>query len=329
VKRERVKVNTSIKPCLEQRRKPQSRMSEHTATGMRGLKIALAVSVMLVVLQLSAYFLTNILVLLASALDSLSDVIISTFLLLSVFWSQKPADEFHMFGHGRAQNVAALVSATILIFLLSFGAFQEAIPRFFQAETSEFQNANLAMLVSVIAILAYAIPLLDMFRTKQKGAAARAQVIALLEMEVAFIAVLIGVLLVAQNYLLADPLVSVFVAAVILISGLYLLKDNVHYLVGKAPGREFMEKVESTAKSVEGVLGVHDLKAEYVGPNMVHAGLHIEVARGTPIEEADRIAEEVQKKVSEKTGCQHCVVHVDAVNDKEMREVRKSVRKLD
>jgi len=44
---------------------------------------------------------------------------------------------------------------------------------------------------------------------------------------------------------------------------------------------------------------------------LVHTGFHIEVAKGTPIEEADRIAEEVNEKVASKTGCQHCVIHMD------------------
>ena len=69
--------------------------------------------------------------------------------------------------------------------------------------------------------------------------------------------------------------------------------------------------IESTAKSVKGVLGIHDLRAEYVGPDMVQTGFHIEVAKGTTIEEADRIAEEVHMKVNRETGCQHCVIHVD------------------
>jgi len=72
-----------------------------------------------------------------------------------------------------------------------------------------------------------------------------------------------------------------------------------------------LEKVESTAKSVKGVLGVHDLKAEHVGPNVVHTGFHIEVPKGTPIEEADRIAHEVEERISLETGCQHCVIHLD------------------
>jgi len=290
-------------------------MTEH-ATETRGIKIALIGYLILVILQLATYYFTNILVLFAQALEMLSDVLVSTFLLLSVFWSRKPADEFHMFGHGRAQNVAALVSAAILIFFMSLETFREAIPKFFQAEATEFQNPNLALIVILVGMFVVAIPTMDILRVKARSASVKAQLIALLKDEVSYVAALMAVVLVAQGYYLADPLASIFVATVIAFSGLYLFKDNVHYLVGRAPSKQFMEKVESTAKSVEGVLGVHDLKAEYVGPNVVHTGFHIEVAKGTPIEEADRIAEEVRERISRETGCQHCVIHVDPVNRK-------------
>jgi len=290
-------------------------MTEH-ATETRGIKIALIGYVILVVLQLVTYYMTNILVLFAQALEMLSDILISTFLLLSTSWSRKPADEFHMFGHGRSQNVAALVSATILISFMSLETLREAIPKFFQgSEAGEFQNPNLALLMILIGMLIVAIPTIDILRVKTREASVKAQLISLLKDEVSYVAALMAVVLVAVGYYLADPLASIFVAGVIALGGVYLFKDNVHYLVGRAPSREFLEKVESTAKSVQGVLGVHDLKAEYVGPNVVHTGFHIEVARGTPIEEADRIAEEVQKKVSHETGCRHCVIHVDPAKE--------------
>jgi len=131
------------------------------------------------------------------------------------------------------------------------------------------------------------------------------------------------VILVAQGYVWADSLASVVVGAFIALSGAYLFRENVLYLVGRSPGRQFMEKVEKTAKSVKGVMGVHDLKAEYVGPSTVHAGFHIEVARGTPIEEADRIAHEVEAKVGRETGCQHCVTHVDPVDNSIGHDARR------
>jgi divalent metal cation (Fe/Co/Zn/Cd) transporter len=60
------------------------------------------------------------------------------------------------------------------------------------------------------------------------------------------------------------------------------------------------------------VLGIHDLRAEYIGPDTVHAGMHIEVWRGLPIEEADRIAEEVRERVHQGTESGYCVIHTDA-----------------
>lgn len=246
---------------------------------------------------------------------AVGEILISTFLLLSLYWSRKPADELYMFGRGRAQNVAALVSAMITILFLGLETFREAIPKLLQPETVEFRNTNLALIVIGIAIFITVIPFVNILRGKKTGASIKAQLAGLFIELVADGATLSGIVLVSTGYLWADALGSMIVAITMVFSGLYIFKDNVRYLVGRAPGREFIEKVEMTAKSVKGVLGIHDLKAEYVGPNIVHAGLHIEVARGTPIEEADRIAEDVQKKISRETGCEHCVIHVDPANE--------------
>lgn len=271
---------------------------------------------MLVALQLTAYLFTNVMVLYAQTLEMLSDVMVSVFLLLSFYWSRKPADEFHMFGHGRAQNVAAMVSATILIFFMSLEAFREAIPKLFQtSEPNGFYNVNLALIVIIVGMFVIAIPSIDILRTKVRGASLKAQMVALLKDEVSYVAALIAVVLVTQGYYSADTFASLFVAFIIALGGIYLLKDNVHYLVGRAPSQQFFEKLESTTKSIKGVLGVHDLKAEYVGPNIIQASFHLEVEKGTSIEDADRIAHEVEEKASEEVNCQYCVIHVDPTNN--------------
>lgn len=51
------------------------------------------------------------------------------------------------------------------------------------------------------------------------------------------------------------------------------------FLLGRSPGREFLNMVESTARSVDGVPGVHDMRAEYIGPDTVHTGMHIDDTR--------------------------------------------------
>lgn len=282
------------------------------AAGIRGIKIALAAYAILLVVQLVAYFLTNVLVLFAQALEMTSDVVVSSFLLLAVYWSRKPPDTFHMFGHGRAQNVAALVSGTIMILFMGLEVFREAVPKLLESPGENVaQDTGLALIVIVASMAVLAVPLMDLLRGKQTGGSVKAQMIQLVKDEVAYVPALIGVVLVGLGYAWADPLTSVIIGGVIVVSGAYLFKDNVHYLVGRSPGKEFLERVEAAARSVPEVLGVHDVKAEYVGPGVVHAGLHIEVAKGTTIEQADQIVKEVDDRVSREAGCQDCIIHVD------------------
>ena len=75
---------------------------------LHALKLTLGLYVVIFVLKLGVYFLTGVLALLAEALHTLSDIFVAVFLLVALIWSRKEADEIHMFGYGRAQNVAAL-----------------------------------------------------------------------------------------------------------------------------------------------------------------------------------------------------------------------------
>jgi divalent metal cation (Fe/Co/Zn/Cd) transporter len=87
--------------------------------------------------------------------------------------------------------------------------------------------------------------------------------------------------------------------------------ENLSFLLGRSPGREFLKKLEETALSVPGVLGVQDPRAEYVGQDTVRVGMHIKVKPGIPIEEAHSISEAVHHRVKEVMGCRYCLVHVD------------------
>jgi Predicted Co/Zn/Cd cation transporters len=151
--------------------------------------------------------------------------------------------------------------------------------------------------VTLLAMLITAAPLVSIIRTARRGAAVRAQLVALVEMELAFFLALVALVLTANGYAVANPLSSLAIGILILVSGLYLLKDNADYLIGKAPPISFLEEIRTTARSVPGVLGVHDLKAEYVGPGIIHSGFHITIAANISIEKADPdLPEEGERK---------------------------------
>jgi cation diffusion facilitator family transporter len=284
---------------------------------IRSLRLSLGVYLLVFAMKLIVYFMSGVMALFAEALHTLSDIFISGFLLVATIWSRKEADEVHMFGYGRAQNVAALVAATLFISFTSFKLYEEAIPRLFRSEEANYQNLPLALGVIVVSMLIAAAPLVKLLRQKERGAAAKAQLMELVNDELGLLAALVGTLFVVWGQPLADPIAAIVVATVIAVNAIGLFRENLCFLLGRSPGPEFLAKVESLARSVEGVLGVHGLRAEYVGPDTVHAGMHIEVRRGLPIEEADRIAEEVRERVHVETGCRYCVIHVDAIETEE------------
>src|SRR5512134_796062 len=100
---------------------------------LRGIVVALIAYVAVFALKLAAYFVTGVMVLLAEALHTLSDIFISSFLLIALVWSRRKADKVHMFGYGRAQNVAALVAATLFISFTSYKLFEEVRSRAWSA----------------------------------------------------------------------------------------------------------------------------------------------------------------------------------------------------
>ena len=281
------------------------------AGDLRGIGLALLTYLAVFALKLGAYFTTGVMVLLAEALHTLSDIFISAFLLVALLWSRRKADAIHMFGYGRAQNVAALVAATLFISFTSYKLFEESIPRLFRAEASQYSHLWLALTVILISMIIAAVPLVALLRQRQRGASARAQLMELVNDQLGLLAALVGTLFVWWGWPLGDPIAAMVVATIIAINALGLFRDNLSFLLGRSPGPEFLARVEEVARSVEGVLDVRELRAEYIGPDIVHAGLHLVVPRGLPIEEAHRIAETVRARVHEETDGHYCVIQVE------------------
>ncbi len=279
---------------------------------VRSLKLVLISYIVIFSMKMAVYLASGVLAMFAEALHTLSDIFVSSFLLVATIWSRKEADEVHMFGYGRAQNVAALVAATLFISFTSFELYREAIPRLFAPGAGSYQNLNLALGVLIISMFIAAIPLINLFRQKMRGAAAKAQLTELFNDEMGLIAALIGTLFIIRGEYIADPIASIIVATIIAYNAIGLFRENLSFLLGRSPGPEYLKTIESIARSVDGVLGVHDMRAEYIGPDTVHVGMHIEVKRGMPIEEADRIAEEVRERVHQSVKGGYCVIHVDA-----------------
>ena len=278
---------------------------------IRGLKFTLIVYLAIFAMKLVVYFMSGVMVLFAEALHTLSDIFISGFLLAAALFSRKKADATHMYGHGRVQYAAALVAATLFISFTSYELYQAAIPRLFQPEETTYQNLPLVLAVLIISMIIAAAPMVKLFRQKTHGAAAKAQLIELVNDQLGLLAALVGTFFILWGKPIADPLAAIVVATIIAINAVGIFRENLSTLLGSSPGAEYLALLERTALAIPGVLGLHNLRAETAGQDIVHAEMHITVQPGILIEEADRIAEEVQRRLETDAGLDYCAIHID------------------
>lgn len=277
---------------------------------LNALRLAVLVYAAIFGAKLIAYAVSGVLALLAEALHTLSDIFVSGFLWIALAYSRRQADRRFPFGYGRAQNVAALIAATLFISFTSLELYREAVPRLVSTETGAYGKLWVAIVVVVGSMLAAAVPLLKLRGQRPLGAAARAQLLELVNDQLGLLAALIAALAVAAGYPIVDPIASIAVATLIAWNAIALLRENAGMLLGRSPGPEFLTRVESTARSVPGVLGVRDLRAEYVGPDTVHAGMIIELEPDMTVAQADRIAAEVHRRVHDQAHAGYCYVQV-------------------
>lgn len=288
----------------------------------RALKLSMGVYLSVMALKLLAWWWTGVMALLAEGLHTLSDVFVAGFLWVAVRWSRRQPDEVHMYGYGRAQYVGALVAAVLFVSFTAFELFREGLSSLLGHHPPVMmRDVPIALGVLIVSMLVGAWPLVRLVRQKERGAAAKAQLLELVNDQLGLVAALVGSALVLAGFPLADPLASLIVATIILVNGVGLFRENLSYVLGRAPPREEMARIESLVLAVKGVLGVHRLKAQQLSPQSLYVEMHIEVGRGLPIEDANDIAEEVTRAVEGFTrGPNFVSVHVDPEQLSESRE---------
>lgn len=300
-------------------------MKPKPAAETRGLQAALGLYAIVLVMKLSVWLASGVMAVFAEALHTLSDLFISGFLLAAAVWSRKSADAVHQFGHGRAQNAAALAAAILFISFTSYKLYEEAVPHLFAPVEATYQNLDLVVAVLAVSMVLAAIPMLILRRDRSRGAATKAQLRELMNDELGLAAALVATVGIAEGEPLLDPIAAIVVATIIAYGAVGLLRENASILLGAAPGPEALERIRMAARSVDGVLGIHDLRAEYVGPQALHADFHIEVAAGRTVREANDIVREVHERVRRDADCEYCYVHVDPAADAGTSEKRPRI----
>jgi cation diffusion facilitator family transporter len=125
--------------------------------------------------------------------------------------------------------------------------------------------------------------------------------------------VLVGLLLQKFGIYYGDAIAGVIVALMIAKVAFDICLTNIHYLTGGAPPKRFFEVIKKEALKVDKVIGVHDIKAHYVGPK-IHVEVHVEVPSDISAREMHDVEVAVKNKLESLDIVERAYVHVDIVD---------------
>ena len=245
---------------------------------------------------------------LADALHNAGDVLTTLVLLVAFAVARRPATRRFTSGFGRVEDVATLVIVLVIVFTAAAAAL-ESLGRLLS--TQGYSNSVPAMgaaLVGVIANLGvseYKIRVGRRIRSMALEADGLHSRLDALVSAGAFV----GLLLAWMGFAIADPLAGIAVTIAIV----YILAGTVGRLVlhmMDAVDPEVIEQITKAAAGVKGVLGVHDVRARWVGRELV-AVLHVDCPPDATLAEAHDIAQAVEHEVEHKVSAVRLDVHMD------------------
>ncbi len=255
--------------------------------------------------------------LLSDGIHSLTDLLTDFIGIFATFFSSKPPDKKHRYGHKKYETVGALIVG-VFIFIAGFEIFSKAFLKTIELIRSKSGNvpSNFVVYVLLFSILAKGVLY---FYTIYYGRK-RTSIILVsnafhhLSDFYSSIAALIGVLVVivfGEKYSFFDPLSAVFVSFFIFKAGYNVLRDSIEELVDTAIPEGLEDKLIYEIKKIDGVIEPHNLRTRRIGDSFA-IELHIRVFSKMSVSEAHSIATKVEEKIKDILGNSTFIsVHVE------------------
>lgn len=264
----------------------------------------------LIALKLTTGLASGSLGLVSEAVHSGTDLVAALLTFFAVGVATRPADRGHPYGHGKAEHLAALAEAAVLV-LLSIGVATFAVLRLTGALESEVDVSwwVFAVVVAVIAI--------DLSRTVVSLRSARRYTsAALLSNALHFgsdlagtIAVLLGLMAAALGWPQGDSVAALFVSFLVVTAALRLMSRNVDVLMDRAPA-DAVEAARSAIRlHVPGVTLRQLRLRQAAGRHFVDVA--IGVSPGAAVAQGHASADAVEDAVRRALPGADVVVHVE------------------
>jgi len=243
------------------------------------LTFALALTAAFFVVEVVGGVLTGSLALLADAGHMLTDIASLVLALIAIWIATRPHSSKRSYGYQRAEVLAAMVNGMALWLIVAFIMF-EAVTRF--SDPPEV-DALPMIVVATMGLLVNLVSVAILHSSSQDGLNMRAAFLHVVGDALGSVgAIMAGIFMLAFDWYLADPIVSIVIGLLILWSSGKLLLHTFHVLLEGTPRELVLEELEAVIQGTNGVLEVHDIHAWTLTTGYNAMTAHVVVADDFP-----------------------------------------------
>jgi len=275
-------------------------MQRHERFGLaeRVIWVGFWINALLMAMKLLAGYFGRSEAVFADGLESACDFIAILATMIALRIGQKPFDNTHPYGHGKAESVAAMV-VSLVIFATGAGILYRAVHTIIDAdyETPQAMAVGAALLTIVVKD--------RLFRFSVKSGS-RLQSPALLAVAkdhrkdaLTSIATLVGVTGAFFGFRLMDPLAAGLTAFFIFYVGYQTFVTAGQELMDALPSEELIGAITKLAEEVSGVEHVHEIRGRRSGQYVI-VDLKLDMDPEMTVKQSHDIATQVKRLIFEK-----------------------------
>ena len=270
-------------------------MDQHSKLGYREGLVSVILNLLLFVLKYYAGIASASLALIADAWHTLSDSLTSLVVILGIKLSSKKPDKEHPFGHGRWEQISALIIA-ILLALVGVEFMKDAIAKLRGHEAADFGwLAYLATVASIVlkeGLARYAFYI----ARKTGNAAVKADGWHHRSDALSSLMVLAGLFL-SPYFWWIDSVLGMLISFMLFYAAYGIIREAVNKILGEEPSEEVIGKVEQIVKAEMGnVAYPHHYHIHQYGDH-IEFTFHIQVPGEETVEEAHRKATLIEMQI--------------------------------
>ncbi len=287
-----------------------------TSSGARfkgRLAAALAVAVVVFLVQVVGGIVTGSLALLADAGHLLTDVVGVGLALAAVTYANRPAPAHRTYGNFRVEILAALVNGVLLLIVATFVVVQ-AIQRWNDPSVVE---AGPMLAVAVFGLIGNLVSLALLHAGQAESLNVRGAYLEVLADLVGSVVVIVAAVLIwTTGWERADVVASLLIAAFIVPRAIGLLRTTSHVLLESTPAGLDLDEIRAHISAMPGVVDVHDLHVWTITSGMPVLSVHVVVEPSVLAEACDgsAVLDRLGRCLQADFDVEHCTFQLEPVS---------------